>query len=242
MDMTCQSFSDLVRINQQVVVAKKYTSMLRESISIQFGQKFKHNFEVLQVLLGILESQLQGTESTIQEKQKVVDQVNHQMAQLFAENPSVLSRPTHSFANFSKVAFIPEGITTAINKGTLLSSGIHQWSVRCVNVVTNYDLGVAAPFANSFGPTTLHQPGFGSGFNSAPPDAWGLRQNGFLFPSRNNNNTPYKTGDILSFVLDCPARSLTISINERQVATIPNVVLPVHIALSGGSQASAEIL
>jgi hypothetical protein len=31
MDMTCQSFSDLVRINQQVAVAKKYTSMLRES-------------------------------------------------------------------------------------------------------------------------------------------------------------------------------------------------------------------
>jgi hypothetical protein len=199
MDMTCQKFSDLVRINQQLVVAKRYTLMLRDTISIPFGQRFKQNFELLQVLLGMLETQLQSTESTLEKKQELISRMNEQMGQIFAESHFVLNRSPYSFAAASKEAII--SATKSINRGTLLSTGIHRWSVRCVNVVKSCELGVASPSV-----------------------------------------TPYKTGDLLSFVLDCTKRSLLTSINEREVATIPNIVLPVHIAFIGDTGAHARIL
>ena len=228
MNMKCQDFSDLVRINQQAIVAKKYTSMLIEPFAITYGQKFKQNFELVQVLLGMLETQLLGTESVLKEKQESIGLVNQQMAQIFAQT-NLYSRSDYSFADSLHAATI----TTAyqLNKGTLLSKGIHQWSVRCVNVVASFDLGVASP---------SHSTHFNPGTN--PPTAWGLRENGHLLPPNSNNGTTYKSGDILSFVLDCTLRSLTISINGRQAATVPNIVLPVHIAFSGGAQARAEII
>jgi hypothetical protein len=174
----------------------------------------------------MLEFQLQSTESTLGEKQESISRVNKQMAQMFAANDFILSRPPYLFAGSSKVAVMPTAYQ--INKGTLLSTGVHRWKVRCLNVVASYDLGVASP---------SHMTHFG--INST---AWGIRDSGYTFPLSTNNSTRYKTGDILSFVLNCPQRILTISINDRQVASIPNVVLPVHIAFSGGAQASAEIL
>jgi hypothetical protein len=196
------------------------------AISIPFGLKFKENFELLQVLLGMLEFQLQSTESTLGEKQESISRVNKQMAQMFAANDFILSRPPYLFAGSSKVAVMPTAYQ--INKGTLLSTGVHRWKVRCLNMVSPYDLGVVSP---------SHTSSFCHGLTS-----WGLRNNGVSFPSGASNSTPYKTGDILSFVLDCPQRSLTISINQREVATIPDIILPVHIAFSGGTQARAEIL
>jgi hypothetical protein len=220
MNMTCQNFADLVRINQQVVIAKKYTTMLVEPYASSYGQKFKQNFELVQVLLGMLEAQLMGTESILEEKQESIH--------LFAKT-NMFSQSLYSFADNSIYATM--ATTYQVNKGTLLSTGIHRWRVRCVNVVAHYDLGVAS---------ASHTTYFNTG--TTPPTAWGLRENGYSYPGGSNTGAPYKTGDILSFTLDCTARSLTISINERHVATHSNIILPVHIAFSGGAQARAEIL
>jgi hypothetical protein len=229
MNMTCIDFSDLVRINQQVVIAKKYTTMLVEPFASNYGQKFKQNFEFVQVLLGMLETQLMGTESILGEKQEAVHLANEQMAQVFAKT-NMFSRPPYSFADASNEAIMATDYQ--INKGTLLSTGIHRWRIRCVNVLNAYDIGVAS----SAHPATH----FNTGTN--PPTAWGLRQSGHLLPGHINNSTPFTTGDIFSFVLDCTARNLTISINERLAATIPNITLPVHIAFAGAAHSRAEIL
>ena len=53
MVMTCVTFNDLVRLNKQEKVAVKYTTMLRESVSMEFGKKFLNNFEIVQQLLGM---------------------------------------------------------------------------------------------------------------------------------------------------------------------------------------------
>jgi hypothetical protein len=230
MSMTCQKFSDLVRINEQFVVAKRYTSMLLEPLAIKFGLIFKRNFELIHVLLGIIEEQILETESILEEKQKAIDRINEQIAQILAP-PHMFSRSPYSFTGSTKEAIMPSAYQ--INRGTFLSKGIHRWSVKCVNVVANYDLGVAS---------ASHPIGANFANNTNPPTAWGIRQNGYLYPGGTNTNTPYNTGNILSFVLDCTAGSLSISINQRAVATIPNIILPVHIAFSGGAQARAEIL
>jgi hypothetical protein len=52
MFMNCENFEDLVRLNQQEKVAVKYTTMLRESVSVEFGVIFKKNLEIVQELLG----------------------------------------------------------------------------------------------------------------------------------------------------------------------------------------------
>jgi hypothetical protein len=64
----------------------------------------------------MLETQLQDTESTLQEKQEAIDRVNNQMGQLFAENVSVLSGLPCQFAGFSKEAIM--STPYQINKGT----------------------------------------------------------------------------------------------------------------------------
>lgn len=58
MDMECTCYSDLVRINKQYVVAEKYVTMLREPSAVKFGHKFKRNFELVQLLLGSIETLL----------------------------------------------------------------------------------------------------------------------------------------------------------------------------------------
>jgi hypothetical protein len=85
MNMKCQDFSDLVRINQQAIVAKKYTSMLLEPFALSYGQKFKQNFELVQVLLGMLETVVMGADSVLEEKRESIDLLNHQMARIFAQ-------------------------------------------------------------------------------------------------------------------------------------------------------------
>ena len=54
MNMKCETYEDLVRINQQGSVAMKYLTFLRESVSIVFGAKFKKNFELIGNLLTVM--------------------------------------------------------------------------------------------------------------------------------------------------------------------------------------------
>ncbi len=51
-DVTCCSFDDLMRINQQDTIAFKYINLLRKSLALEYGTKFKNNFEIVQCLLG----------------------------------------------------------------------------------------------------------------------------------------------------------------------------------------------
>jgi hypothetical protein len=237
MTMTCKRFSDLVRINKQLAVALKYTSMLRESLSIKFGLKFQRNFELLQVLLGTLETLLMGTASRLEEKQDEVNRLNQQMVAIFAQDNVWSGGGPHHFAGLSRTATISR--RNEPNKGTLLSSGVHQWKVKCVKLTNNYELGVASP--NHTTSLDSRTQGYYGGYQS-PASAWGIRGDGTIFPNSTNCGARFKEGDILTLVLNCSFKTLTISINGVSVAIVADIILPVHIALSGDANACAEIL
>jgi hypothetical protein len=233
MDMTCVRFSDLVRINQQVIVAKRYTSMLRESIGLKFGEKFKRNFELVQVLLGMIETLLMGTESILREKEEEINRVNEQMARIFAQNDTVLSTPKYSLTGFTK------NLSPSLKLGTLLSAGIHRWKVKVTfrggYYGISFEVGVV---------TESHRGPFGN-LNGNLCSAWGINQSGNIIPANvrtSFNSHHFRDGDILSFVLNCHVRTLTISINgDKDTTVIPNIHLPVHIG-SIGRESELEII
>lgn len=232
MDCSCKNFGDLVRINGQIVVARKYTSMLRENVSKAFGRKFLHNFEILNRLLRSVEALLVVTSSSLAEKQAAVSSLNESAAAIFASWDNVFSHDTVvHFANGLKGATMPTAYV--VNKGTLLEIGVHTWKVRCENVVPNCDLGVVSPSHTSH-------------FSAGTPTAWGLRDNGRCFKGASqpsaDGNLAFKTGDVLTFTLDCSQGNLSVSINDVHRVTISNIILPVHVAFSGGANARARIL
>ena len=51
MNMKCENYDDLVRINQQICVAIRYLTLLRKNVSLGFGLKFKKNFGLIGNLL-----------------------------------------------------------------------------------------------------------------------------------------------------------------------------------------------
>jgi hypothetical protein len=234
MDMTCEGFSDLVRINKQLAVALKYTSMLRKSLAIKFGLKFQRNFELLQVLLGTLETLLMGTASRLEEKQDEVNRLNEQMVAIFAQDNVWSGGGPHFFAGLSRKATITR--RAGLNKGTLLSSGVHQWKVKCVYIAYNYELGVASPNHISSLDSKMN------GYSQSRASAWGIQQDGTIFPNGTNCGTMVEEDDIVTFVLNCSFKTLTISINEVSVAIVADIILPVHIAFSGDANACAKIL
>jgi len=238
MDCSCKKFGDLVRINNQIVVARKYISMLRESVSMAFGRKFLHNFEIVNRLLRNVEALLTKSPSSLAEKQEEVGKLNKVAAALFAKWDNVFSQELF-FANGSKEATMAS--TYAVNKGTLLEGGrgVYTWRVLCDNIVAIYDLGVVSP---------THTP---SHFSSNPntPTAWGIRCNGGNgYPIINGKGQPadvkyvFKTGDVLAFSLDSHGGTLAISINDEYKATIPGVIFPVHVAFSAAANARARLL
>ena len=89
MSMKCENYEDLIRINQQINIAMKYLSLLRESASYIFGMKFKKNYEIIRNLLTILLKDLEKKESNeinnkSIETQVKIEEINKLFLQLFA--------------------------------------------------------------------------------------------------------------------------------------------------------------
>jgi len=137
----------------------------------------------------------------------------------------------YTFSNGQQFAVMRKAYL--VNKGTLLHSGKHKWTVRVDNLVAPYDLGVVCPFHTSH-------------FNYGTPTAWGIRDNGNCLWSRFYDPTKkssFTSGDILTFYLDLDEGTLQIEVNGVEVQYIwNNVVPPVHLAFSGGAGASATII
>ena len=98
MNMKCENFEDLVRINKQISVTMKYLSLLRESASYAFGMKFKKNFEKVGNFLKIIirdfelnEKETQNTK-TIEIKSKI-QEVNNLFSQLFIDDSILNNAP-----------------------------------------------------------------------------------------------------------------------------------------------------
>ena len=158
MDCSCVKFVDLVRINGHIEVAKKYTSMLRESLSIKFGRKFLHNFQAVNRLLHVVEALLsESSPSSLAEKRDdAVISLNEAAEAIFHQWENVSSVPDYiSFANGSKEVTVTKATLHTVNKGTLLESGgsgVHTWKVRCDCKGQNeipYDLGLLSPTYNT---------------------------------------------------------------------------------------------
>eukprot|EP00475_Leptophrys_vorax_P026939 TRINITY_DN3834_c0_g1_i1.p1 TRINITY_DN3834_c0_g1~~TRINITY_DN3834_c0_g1_i1.p1 ORF type:complete len:419 (-),score=89.43 TRINITY_DN3834_c0_g1_i1:1466-2692(-) len=116
------------------------------------------------------------------------------------------------------------------NKGTLLQTGIHRWKVRVDKVVPSTDVGVVSPQHSSH-------------FNRSTRTAWGLREHGAAYYSNVSTQGKFADGSILEFELNCQANSLSCAVQGIGVVhTFTDVVLPVHIAFSGGAGAKATII
>jgi hypothetical protein len=125
--------------------------------------------------LGTLETLLMGTASRLEEKQDEVNRLNEQMAAIFAKGDNVWTRGQNQgvkvwsesqggpyrFAGSSKEVTI----TTAnpVNKGTLMSSGVHRWRVKCLSIGSYCDLGVVSPSHHN-----------NTTFNNNAHTAWGI--------------------------------------------------------------------
>lgn len=89
MNMKCENFEDLVRINKQISAAIKYLNLLRESASYAFGLKFKKNFEIvgklLKNLLSSIDCQENYDQKALEIKGKVLE-INNLFLKLFEPN------------------------------------------------------------------------------------------------------------------------------------------------------------
>ena len=87
MDMKCECFGDLIRINGHLGVCLRYLSLLRESASLKFGKKFKINFQRVQNILKLMQQEIQkeGEDSDSVKKaiEGSVDDLNKQITQIF---------------------------------------------------------------------------------------------------------------------------------------------------------------
>lgn len=96
MNVKCETYEDLQRINKQIYVALKYVTLLRESASINFGKKFKKNFEYVNTLLKqILEiyEPKQGEDIIGNQIHGAVKDLNLQMMKLFQSDSVVNALP-----------------------------------------------------------------------------------------------------------------------------------------------------
>ena len=77
MNMKCENYEDLIRINKQISTAIKYLNLLRESASYAFGLKFKKNFEIvgrlLKDLLSSIDCQENYDQKALEIKGKVLE-------------------------------------------------------------------------------------------------------------------------------------------------------------------------
>ncbi len=86
MNMKCENFEDLIRINQQISVAAKYLTLLRESASYAFGLKFKKNFERVGQFLKIMLKDLEvkeGNDTKSDEIKGKIQEINKLFLKLF---------------------------------------------------------------------------------------------------------------------------------------------------------------
>ena len=145
---------------------------------------------------------------------------------------SAETRPLNTYIFFADGTQTATSQGQVVNNGTLFSDGLHSWKVQCrvLSSGGGYDLGVVSPTH----PATH--------FNTTSGTSWGLRNNGEQYPSTAQSGFNFKEGDVLAFTLDCTQKTLSISINEGPSLTIPNVILPVHVAFCGGKGAQAHIL
>ena len=92
MNMKCETYEDLQRINKQMAVCLKYVTLLRESASLAFGNKFKKNFEQVQTflkqILEIFEPE-KGEDILRNQIHGAVNDLNLQMMKLFQNNTVV---------------------------------------------------------------------------------------------------------------------------------------------------------
>lgn len=161
------------------------------------------------------------------------------MALLFEEN-NVYIADNYFFDEKSKLG-ISNGLNyhnIQINKGTLLSTGTHMWKVKCLSIGSYCDLGVVTSSHNTHFDQNRN---FGRGQQNNEVTAWGIRNNGKVFPG-NRTISQFKKDDVLKFILNCDLKTLSISINDGHVGVIRNVDVPVHIAFSGDHNSRVEII
>ena len=137
-------------------------------------------------------------------------------------------KPRYSFSDGNTTATMLKNYL--VNKGTLLESGKHSWSIRADNVVPSFDVGVVSPSH------TAH-------FSKGTPTAWGLRENGYCLYGQTQVGNRIKNGDILTFHLDLDSKTLRIDHNKERVSFEWNdVKAPVHIAFSGSKGSKVTII
>lgn len=86
MNMKCEDFEDLVRINQQISVCMRYMTLLRELASLKFGKKFKKNFVLVQNILKDMTNDLMKNEPTDQIEMEIsqnIIEINKNISRLF---------------------------------------------------------------------------------------------------------------------------------------------------------------
>ena len=85
MNMTCKTFEDLVRLNNQYSVGLKYTNLLRENAAVAFGNKFKKNLEIVSELLSDLEISITKPKNE-EELAPLINEINLRIAQVHSFN------------------------------------------------------------------------------------------------------------------------------------------------------------
>ena len=85
MTMTCKTFEDSVRLNNQYSVGLKYTNLLRENAAVAFGNKFKKNLEIVSELLSDLEISITKPKNE-EELAPLINEINLRIAQVHSFN------------------------------------------------------------------------------------------------------------------------------------------------------------
>jgi len=211
--------------------------MLRESVI--YGLKFKENFEIVQKLLGMLETQLVGLKSLLSDVTAKVNATNMQLSQIFSEYPIIkrlnqpvwlpleaveLSNNGKTFKNTTQKWFnLPFGTLVPI------SSGKWEWTyvINSANPSNTMEIGVCSDsewklICGGGSPLLIREKGYMFSWNNSV---------GFKFGNGSwEVKNGYRPDETINMLLDADSGVLTFTCNSVLLAKctgIPKYVIPI---------------
>jgi hypothetical protein len=151
-DYTCNSFQDVIRLNQSLsTVIEKYSFLDPKRAQVEL-EKFKNNFEVLQTCLGDVEESLHihtQPYSKLDYYQSELDEINARIENIYS-NSDISLAPTweststsHTLSNNGKTATLISGGQGCLLSKNGYSRGIKEWRLRMHSRTSTCMVGVA---------------------------------------------------------------------------------------------------
>jgi hypothetical protein len=247
LDYKCDSFDDVVRLNDSMSrVIEKY-SFLDPKRAASELQKFKENFEILQTCLGEIDQVFCSVrqESRLIQYRTEVEEINQRFRKLYS-NPDICIRkidnwstPCTSHTVVNRTAKLISGQFGCLLSKNGYKFGVHKWHLRMISRTSTCMVGVA--------PDTVSKTGVINNYNT---NGFYMDLNsGLLYsgpPMSKNGKSGLGKGiasGILTVTLHCTNRTLTYTYEGQDYVAYTDLPMDkkLYLAWDNNTTAGSEI-